>query len=129
MLDEELVNRRMLPRIPGGLGAAMADRIIRGESAHDVLEMFVDEITTTVGVGSGTDTALGSPPAHKVQKQQRKKALAQFKKYQGKLRKEGRYTTDQKAFGLFMAEVGMLRVSRKFKQKLRQEVREAGYKV
>lgn len=119
----------MFPDVPGGLGTAMADRIIRGEKVHDVLEMFVDEITTTVGVGSGTDTALGSPPAHKVQKQQRKKALAQYQKYRGKLRKEGKYTTDQKAFGLFMSEVGMLGLSRKFKQKFRQEVREAGYKV
>lgn len=119
----------MLPDVPDSLGKAMADRIIRGEKAHDVLEMFVDELTTTVGVGTGTDTALGSPPAHKVQKQQRKKALAQYQKYRGKLRKEGSYTTDQKAFGLFMSEVGMLGVSRKFRERLRKEVREAGFKV
>lgn len=129
MRREESINRRMLPDVPDGFGTAMADRIIRGEKVHDVLEMFVDELTTTAGVGSGTDTALGSAPAHKVQKQQRKKAMVRFKQFKGKLKKEGRYTTDKKALSLFMSETGLARAPREVRNRLRQNVREAGYKV
>lgn len=129
MRREESINRSMMSAVSDDLGAAMADRIIRGESAHDVLEMFVDEITTTAGVGTGTDTALGSPPAHKVQKQQRKKALAQFKKYRGKLKQEGKYTSDKKALSLFIMEVGLSKAPREIRNRLRQTAREAGYKV
>ncbi len=129
MRREESINRSMMSVVSDDLGAAMADRIIRGEKAHDVLEMFVDEITTTAGVGSGTDTALGSPPAHKVQQQQRKKALSQFKKFRGKLKQEGRYTSDKKALSLFISEVGLAKAPREVRSRLTQTVREAGYKV
>lgn len=129
MRREESINRSMMRPMSDDMGAVLADRIIRGENPRDVLEMYVDELTTTAGVGSGTDTALGGPPAYKVQKQQRKKALVRFKNFKGKLKKEGKYTTDKKALSLFMSETGLARAPREVRNRLRHNVREAGYKV
>jgi len=128
-MREEAVNRKMLVDVPESLGAAMADRIIRGDPISDVLEMFVDEITTTAGVGTGTDTALGSPAAHKVQKAQRKKAAASYRKYRKMMMKMGRHKSERKTLDLYFSETGLGRGPRRVREALRKALREEGFKV
>ena len=129
MPSESQINRQMLVDVPDELGAAMADRIISGVPVSDVLEMFVDEITTTTNVGSGTATALGSPAAHKVQKAQRKKAMSRYKDYLKKMKMKGKYESDKKAFASFMDSTGISRSSRGIRERFRRMARAEGFKV
>lgn len=107
----------------------MADRVISGVPITDVLEMFVDEITTSVNVGSGTATRLGAPAAHKVQKKQRKTAMSRMKGYMKKLKLKGKYESDKKSFASFMDSMGLGRSSSALRERFRKMARAEGFKV